>query len=172
MIDSVSSLTGSITDTITDSTEAESDSPTASTFSSTSSHNSDQASPRAQREARAAVLASLESAGSVHAEEVQDRATDIHLQSKTIQTQERDLTKNTKALAKQSKLLQREADRGLKALKELGDAENWADVLERDFLVLEETMRLVDEEKLGRGEAIVELGQPVNGAKKGRSWLW
>jgi hypothetical protein len=172
MIDSASSLTGSITDTITDNTEVESDSPTASTFSSSSSHGSDQASPRAQREARAAVLASLESAGSAHAEEVQERATGIHLQSKTIQNQERDLTKNTKALAKQNKLLQREADRGLKAIKELGDAENWADVLERDFLVLEETMRLVDEERTRRGESIIDVEQPASDAKKGRSWLW
>jgi hypothetical protein len=172
MIDSVSSLTGSITDTVTDSTEVDSDSPTASTFSSTSSHGSDRASPRAQREARAAVLASLESAGSAYAEEVQDRATDIHSQSKTIQNQERDLTKNTKALAKENKLLQREADRGLKAIKELGDAENWADVLERDFLVLEETMRLVDEEKLRRGEPTIDPEESVHGTKKGRSWLW
>ncbi|KAF1826336.1 uncharacterized protein K489DRAFT_300740, partial [Dissoconium aciculare CBS 342.82] len=99
---------------------------------------------RAQREARAAVLASLESAGSSHAAQLQQRATDIHLQSKTIQQQERDLAKNTKALAKETKLLQREADRAVTAMKELGDVENWANMMEQDFLVLEETMRLVD----------------------------
>jgi hypothetical protein len=31
-------------------------------------------------------------------------------------------------------------------MREFGDVQNWAEMLERDFMVLEETMRLVERE--------------------------
>jgi len=37
------------------------------------------------------------------------------------------------------------ADNSRGKLKEIGDIQNWAEMIERDFLVVEETLRLVDE---------------------------
>lgn len=99
---------------------------------------------RAQTEARAAVLASLESAGSSYDSQYQRRATDIHSNAAAIAKQEREVKKQTAALAKESATWQKELDKATKGLNEFGDMQNWAEMMERDFLVLEETMRLVD----------------------------
>lgn len=56
------------------------------------------------------------------------------------------MEKQTVALAKESAKLQKELDKTAKEMKGFGDMQNWAEMLERDFLVLEETMRLADEE--------------------------
>ena len=44
-------------------------------------------------------------------------------------------------------------------IKELGNVQNWAEVLERDFLVLEETMRLVREGSGSDGESCSECSR-------------
>jgi hypothetical protein len=40
--------------------------------------------------------------------------------------------------------LESEVDKALKGMRDFGDVQNWAEMLERDFMVLEETMRLVE----------------------------
>lgn len=45
-------------------------------------------------------------------------------------------------LARQERDVAREADAAAARVKELGNVQNWAEVLERGFLVLEETVRL------------------------------
>jgi hypothetical protein len=40
--------------------------------------------------------------------------------------------------------LEGEVDKALKGMRDFGDVQNWAEMLERDFMVLEETMRLVE----------------------------
>ncbi|KAK5112109.1 hypothetical protein LTR62_004451 [Meristemomyces frigidus] len=99
---------------------------------------------RAQTEARAAVTASLDSAGSRYDTLYQQRASDLHSNAKAIEKQEINTKKNSTALAKESAKWQKEVDKATKSLNEFGDLQNWAETMERDFLVLEETLRLVE----------------------------
>lgn len=46
-------------------------------------------------------------------------------------------------MRKETDKLKKVADEGAKRVKELGNVQNWAEMLERDFLVLGETMKLV-----------------------------
>lgn len=100
--------------------------------------------PRAQEEARAAVLASLESAGLNYDGRLQQRASDIHYNATAIAKQEAEVKKQSAALAKESAKWQKELDKATKGVNEIGDVQNWAEMLERDLLVLEETLRLVE----------------------------
>ncbi len=115
-------------------------------------------SSRAQAEARAAVLASLESAGSTYDFQLQRRAADLHSNAAVIAKQEAEVRTQTAALAKESAKWQKEVEKATKALNQHGDLQNWAELMERDFLVLEETFRLVE----GRPE--------VESASGGSEW--
>jgi hypothetical protein len=101
-------------------------------------------SERRVAESKAAVTASLSSVGGAIDSEITSRASDIHTNAAAIEKQEKELAKQTAALAKQRGQWQNLADSSTKKLNELGDIQNWAEVIERDLLVLEETMRLVD----------------------------
>lgn len=114
----------------------------ASTATSSTIVGSD--SSRAQAEARAAVLASLASAGSNYDSQFQRRATDLHKNEAAISKQEAEVKKQTAALAKESVKWQKELDKATQGLKGFGDMQNWAEMIERDFLVLEETLRLAE----------------------------
>ena len=59
--------------------------------------------------------------------------------------------KATEGLRKENAKLAKEADKAARKLKELGNVQNWAEVLERGFLVLEETVRLVKKEDSDSG---------------------
>jgi hypothetical protein len=100
-----------------------------------------------QAEARAAILASLSSIGASIDADVRTRTADLHTNSKAIAKQEKELLKQTAVLSKQSDQWQKLGDASTKKLNEVGDVQNWAEMLERDLLVLEETVRLVDEER-------------------------
>jgi hypothetical protein len=110
--------------------------------------STDSESARRTAEARAAVAASLASVGGSVDAEMRTRAADLHANSEAIAKQEKELAKQTAALAKQGAQWQKLADASTKKLNEIGDIQNWAEMIERDLLVLEETMRLVD----GRAE--------------------
>ncbi|KAF2668638.1 hypothetical protein BT63DRAFT_440763 [Microthyrium microscopicum] len=112
--------------------------------SSSSPPTSVQTNEQSLTEARAAVTATLASVGAHIDSDLQARASDIHSNAGALAEQEKTLRAQTAALAKQSGRWQKEMDSSVKKLKELGDVQNWAEVLERDLLVLEETMRLVD----------------------------
>ncbi|KAF2730485.1 hypothetical protein EJ04DRAFT_537187 [Polyplosphaeria fusca] len=118
---------------------------------------SDSESERRTAEARAAVTASLSSVGSSVDAEMRRRASDLHANSEAIAKQEKELAKQTSSLAKQSAQWQKLADTSTKKLNEIGDIQNWAEMLERDLLVLEETMRLVD------GKAAPDTASGTNG---------
>ena len=127
--------------------------PSSTTAASTTTETSSSPIPsvsKAQTEARAAVLASLNSAGQSYSSALQARATDLHSNAAVIDAQQAQLDKASKGLAGESRKLEREVDKALKGMREFGDVQNWAEMLERDFMVLEETMRLVE------GEAEVE----------------
>lgn len=55
------------------------------------------------------------------------------------------MVKATAGLRKETDKLKKLADEGSRKVKELGNVQNWAEMLERDFLVLEETLRLANE---------------------------
>lgn len=104
-----------------------------------------------QHEARAAVLASLSSIGTSIDADLRTRTADLHANSAAIAKQEKELAKQTAVLRKESDKWQKLGDTSTKKLNEIGDVQNWAEMLERDLLVLEETVRLVDEEKAAGG---------------------
>jgi hypothetical protein len=72
-----------------------------------------------------------------------DRASVLHSNAAAIAKQERDVAKATEALRKENDKLAKVAGDAAKKVKELGNVQNWAEVLESDFLALEETIRLV-----------------------------
>jgi uncharacterized protein HemX len=149
---SASASTTSAPTTITPPTSTSATNTTTTTPSTTSTTPS---SPtRAQSEARAAVLATLSSAGASYASHLQTRAADLHANSAAIDKQQIDLAKARKGLANDTAKLEKEVDKALKGMRDFGDVQNWAEMLERDFMVLEETMRLVE----GRGEVERESG--------------
>lgn len=106
--------------------------------------STDSESSRHTAEARAAVTASLASVGSSVDSEMRTRAADLHANSEAIKKQEKELAKQTAVLSKQSAQWQKLADTSTKKLNEIGDIQNWAEMIERDLLVLEETLRLVE----------------------------
>lgn len=117
-------------------------------------------SPREQEEARVAVLASLESAGSNYDHQFQRRAADLHANATAIAKQEAAVQAQTSILARESAKLQKELDKATKGLNEIGDVQNWAETIERDLLVLEETLRLIngqDEQETASGGSTWKL---------------
>lgn len=81
---------------------------------------------------------------------LRSRAQDLHANSAQLEKQQKDLVRETAGLRKETEKLKKVVDEGARRVKELGNVQNWAEMLERDFLVLEETMRLV---RLGDREA-------------------
>ena len=128
------------------------------TSTTTSSTVVSSESSRTQAEAQAAVLATLEAAGSNYDSQYQRRAVDLHANATVIARQEAQLKKDTIALAKESVKCQKEVTKTTKDLNEFGDLQNWAEVMERDFMVLEETLRLVEGER------------PIESASGGSQW--
>lgn len=61
--------------------------------------------------------------------------------------------KATEALRKEGDKLKKVADEGMRRVKELGNVQNWAEMLERDFLVLGETLRLVERGSASEGSS-------------------
>ncbi|KAL8928626.1 MAG: hypothetical protein Q9172_000841 [Xanthocarpia lactea] len=102
--------------------------------------------PQQIDEARSAFTASLLSAGtSTVQSDLQARAGDLHANAAAIDKQEQELLKETKALGKESVKWQKLVDDGARGVKETGDVQNWAEMLERDLCVLEDTMAMTEE---------------------------
>ena len=113
---------------------------------------------RRQTDARAAVTASLASVGASVDNEMRTRTADLHANSAAIAKQEKELAKQTAALAKQTAEWDKLLQGGTKKLNEVGDIQNWAEMIERDLLVLEETVRLVDGKGREREESASGTG--------------
>ncbi|KAM0440810.1 hypothetical protein ACHAPT_000111 [Fusarium lateritium] len=94
-------------------------------------------------EARRAVVATLEN---MMDSELQWRASTLHSNAGALGKQAKDVRRAADGLRRENDRLAREADVAARRLKELGNVQNWAEVLERDFLVLEETVRLANGE--------------------------
>ncbi|KAI3317528.1 hypothetical protein HD806DRAFT_514876 [Xylariaceae sp. AK1471] len=98
-------------------------------------------------EARAALVASM---SNMLDNELQSRASLLHSNASALSRQEQDVARATEALRKENDKLAKVAKDAGRKIKELGNVQNWAEVLERDFLVLEETMRLVKDGNGGK----------------------
>lgn len=95
-------------------------------------------------EARAAFTASLHSVGQTVSADLRARATDLHENAAAIQKQEQDLARHTAELAKQNDQWDKVVDGARQGLKEIGDVQNWAEMIERDLLVVEDVLRQVE----------------------------
>ncbi|TQS32715.1 hypothetical protein Golomagni_06962 [Golovinomyces magnicellulatus] len=93
-------------------------------------------------EARRAVVASI---GNLVDSELQSRASILHENATALDKQEKEIVAETAGLRREREKLAQEADMAARKLKEVGNVQNWAEVLERQFMVLEETARLVEE---------------------------
>jgi hypothetical protein len=100
---------------------------------------------RRQAEARAAITASLNDVGTSITSDLQSRAADIHSNSSSLAKQQADVAKQTAALSKQSDQYQKLADQSGAKLKEIGDIQNWAELIERDLMIVEKTLELAEQ---------------------------
>ena len=100
--------------------------------------------PSRTSEARAAFLASLSSTGTSALQPLESRARDIHSNSAALTSQTNSLHEQTSALGQENKKYEKMLGEAGEKLKEVGDVQNWAEMLERDMLVLEETMEIAE----------------------------
>ena len=107
---------------------------------------------QAQRtaEAKAAFTASLNSVGSNLDADLQSRARNIHANSTALSKQEQGVEKEIKKLSKQSDQMQKVVDKTKSDLKEFDSLQNFETDfgagLERDLMLIEETLRIVEED--------------------------
>jgi hypothetical protein len=97
------------------------------------------------QEARSALSAMMTNVGSHMDHTLQTRAQSLHANNTVINKQMKDLEDSTRGLKKETDKLERVALEAQRKLKEVGNVQNWAEVMEREFLILEETVRLADE---------------------------
>lgn len=99
-------------------------------------------SPEATSQARAAIVASI---ANLFDRDLSSRAAALHANAAAIEKQERDVARALAALRRDNDGLQRLATEHSRKVLEIGNVQNWAEMLERDFQVVEETLRLVRE---------------------------
>jgi hypothetical protein len=90
-------------------------------------------------EARRALVASM---SNMLDNELQSRASLLHSNAAALSRQEQEVARATEALRRENDKLAKVAKDAGRKIKELGNVQNWAELLEMDFLALEETMRL------------------------------
>ncbi|OCT44246.1 hypothetical protein CLCR_00728 [Cladophialophora carrionii] len=99
------------------------------------------------KEAKDAFTASLNSVGASIDAELQARAKNIHANAKALTKQEDDLRKETKSLAKENDSLQKLLEKTKKEFKGLDDLDDIMANLDTDIAMIEETLRLAEEEQ-------------------------
>jgi len=132
-----------------------------------------------KKEALVAFSATLHSVGTNLEAPLRDRAATITSNAAALDRQEGELAEHTARLAKQNAQWTGLADETREGLKEIGDVQNWAEMIERDLLVLEEMM---DEVEVKEGEHVHEEmdedgdvgGNGTNGMSRvnGQPGLW
>ena len=96
--------------------------------------------------------------------QLQGRAAQLHGNAAGLERQGRDVARATAGLRRDTDRLAREAADAGRVVKELGNVQNWAEVLERDFLVLEDTVRRV---RQGGGSSDDGDGEGEDGSAAG-----
>ncbi|KAF8419449.1 GCN5-like protein 1-domain-containing protein [Tirmania nivea] len=100
-------------------------------------------------ESRKQLHTSLTTLGSQIDADLRDRITTIHQNAQSLETQTRTLKNRTAALSKTTRQWSGMAESARSKLKEIGDIQNWAEMIEHELLVMEEAMNIVyDEERL------------------------
>ncbi|KAL4974808.1 hypothetical protein BDW66DRAFT_152551 [Aspergillus desertorum] len=96
--------------------------------------------------ATSAFTASLHSLGQNYTSALVDRAETLHSNSQALKNQESQLVRHTEILRKQNDGWEKVADEARNALKEIGDVQNWAEMIERDLLVVEDIVGVLERE--------------------------
>ncbi|KAK9239616.1 hypothetical protein V1525DRAFT_29307 [Lipomyces kononenkoae] len=78
--------------------------------------------------------------------DLRQRITSVHGNAKLISSQSRHIRAQTFALVKETRKWEEIAAKASGILKEAGDVQNWAEILEVELSALEETLRIVSEE--------------------------
>ncbi|KAH2639932.1 hypothetical protein KXW54_007269 [Aspergillus fumigatus] len=107
-------------------------------------------------EAKAAFTASLRSVGANYDAELRDRARTLHGNAAALDKQEAELRRTTAELRRQNEQWERVADTAREGLKEIGDVQNWAELIERDLLIVEEMLREVEAREEGSMDSVDE----------------
>ena len=110
------------------------------------SQSSPASSAQRTKEAKDAFTASLNSVGASIDAELQARAKNIHSNAKALTKQEDYLRKETKSLAKDNDTFQKLLDKTRKDIKGLDGIEDIMANLDSDLAMIEETLRLAEEE--------------------------
>ncbi|KAI5223053.1 hypothetical protein E4T46_04461 [Aureobasidium subglaciale] len=84
-----------------------------------------------------------------HTAPLTERTEAITSASKSIASQKRTLIQDTQKLSRQAEELDKTIGQSVDQLKEMGDLQNWAEVVFRDIFVIEETLRMVEEQEAG-----------------------
>ncbi|KAL7272747.1 hypothetical protein RUND412_004432 [Rhizina undulata] len=97
-------------------------------------------------ESRRILTSELHTLGTSLDLELRDRITTIHANAAALENQSKTLKNRTNALSKTTRQWGGIADGARGRLKEIGDIQNWAEIIEHDLLVIEETLRIVHED--------------------------
>ncbi|KAH0543928.1 hypothetical protein FGG08_001829 [Glutinoglossum americanum] len=125
-----------------------------------SAHSTNSAMPSQLDDRRTSELrASLSAVGSTLDAELRPRITTIHSNSAALASQQADVAKQTAKLQKESVQWQKMADNSREKLKELGDIQNWAEMIERDLQVVEETLRIAEGDGIDERDANGHMGR-------------
>lgn len=97
----------------------------------------------------------------------------LHANNAAIEKQERDVARAREGLRRENDKLAKLAEEHTRKVKEIGNVQNWAEMLEREFLILEETVRLVDGGSEGSWEGSecgsdCDCGREVGGEERRR----
>ena len=95
-------------------------------------------------EARTAFTASLNAIGQNYDQPLRARAETLHEMDTIVRGQEDEVSSATAGLARQNAEMEGTLDTAREGLKEIGDVQNWAELLERDLLVVEDVLRDVE----------------------------
>ncbi|KAI5197510.1 hypothetical protein E4T39_07261 [Aureobasidium subglaciale] len=82
-----------------------------------------------------------------HTAPLTERTEAIVSASRSIASQRRILVQDTQKLSRQAEELEKTIGQSVDQLKEMGDLQNWAEVVFRDISVIEETLRMVEEQE-------------------------
>lgn len=100
-------------------------------------------------DARAHLTNSLSTLGASVDHDLRERITTIHSNAGALENQSKLLRSKTATLQKTTKQWGGMADSARGKLKEIGDVQNWAEMIEADLMLIEETLRIVGEDEEG-----------------------
>ncbi|GKZ50122.1 hypothetical protein AbraIFM66951_002969 [Aspergillus brasiliensis] len=121
-------------------------------------------------EAKSAFTATLLNIGSTHASPLVERAHTITENAAALDKQQAELESHTAALAKQNESWDKLAGEARDGLKEIGDVQNWAEVVERELLVLEQTLKYVEDEEGHSSSDTGEGGRDLDEEEEGEAY--